>query len=40
MKIFEITFTDGRRKIVFAESRMAIRRKYSGILEINRVEIV
>ena len=40
MKIFEITFTDGRRKIVFADSRQSIRRKYSGIFEINHVEIV
>ena len=39
MKIFEIVFWNKQTQIVFAKNRQEIRKKYIGILEINRVEI-
>jgi hypothetical protein len=39
VKIFEIVFMTGETKIVFAESRMAIRKQYIAIREINRIVI-
>jgi hypothetical protein len=39
VKIFEIVFVGGETKIVFAKSRMAIRKQYIAIREINRITI-
>lgn len=39
MKIFEIVFWNGESQIVFAKTRLEIRKKFIGIREINRVEI-
>lgn len=39
MKIFEIVFMTGQTKIVFAQNRREIRRKFIAIREINLIEV-
>ena len=40
MRIFEITFTDSIKQIVFAKNRQEIWCKYQFVREINQVEII
>ena len=40
MKIFEVEFYDTTKRIVFAENRQAIWKKYSGtVYQITRIQI-